>query len=303
MDEPRAVAVGPGGAPAAVARRRTQARARLLRAAGLVPRYAVLLVLTVLFLAPWLFLLSTSLKTPDAVLAYPPQWIPQQFDWDNYVVALTRIPYLQYLANTLLLVAVNVFGQLLSCSPVAYSLACVDWRWRRLLLIGILATLMLPTQVTLIPIYVIFSKLHWVNTYLPLTIPSFFGNAAYIFLLRQFFLTISRDVTEAARMDGASDLRIYRGIILPIASPALATVAILVGTTTYTDFFGPLIYLNDPSHWTLALGLTDFLSSRGSNIGGLMAATMYYALPPILLFLGAQRFYLRGFVVQNLGRL
>ncbi len=271
-------------------------------AAVLCLRYGILLVLAVIFLGPWLYLFSTSLKTPDAVLAYPPQWIPQTFDWNNYVLAVTRIPYVLYLRNTLFLVGVNVVGQLLSCSLVAYSLACIDWAGRRILFIGILATLMLPTQVTLIPLYIIFSQLHWVNTFLPLTVPSFFGNAAYIFLLRQFFLTVSRDVSEAARLDGASDLRIYWSIVMPLAWPALVTVAILVATATYNDFVGPLVYLTDSSLWTLSLGLNGFIGTRGSDIGALMAATILYALPALVLFLSAQRVYLRGITLQNFGR-
>jgi multiple sugar transport system permease protein len=295
-------AVSTGGVLSAVAQRPAR-RSLPLRLLVLAVRYSILLVLTVLFLGPWVYLLSMSLKTPDAVLAYPPQWIPQVFDWNNYALALTRIPYFLYLRNTLLLVGVNVVGQLLSCSLVAYSLACIDWRGRRYLFPLILATLMLPTQVTLIPIYIIFSRLHWVDTFLPLTVPAFFGNAVYIFLLRQFFLTISRDMSEAARLDGASELRIYWNIVLPMARPALITVAILVATTTYNDFFGPLIYLTDSSLWTLSLGLTGFIGSRGSDIGALMAATIFYALPAVALFVAAQRFYLRGIVLQNFGRL
>jgi multiple sugar transport system permease protein len=274
-----------------------------LRLAILSLRYGVLLLLTVIFLGPWFYLLATSLKTPDAVLAYPPQWIPSPFDWNNYALALTRIPYLLYLRNTLLLVVVNVIGQLLSCSLVAYSLACIDWSGRRYLFVVILATLMLPTQVTLIPIYIIFSDLHWVDTFLPLMVPAFFGNAAYIFLLRQFFLTASRDVSEAARLDGAGELRIYWSMMLPMARPALMTVAILVSTMTYNDFFGPLIYLTDNSLWTLALGLQGFIGSHGSDTGALMAATIFYALPPVALFLSAQRIYLQGIVLQSFSRL
>ena len=301
-EEPIAARVGPRGVTSMAARRPAR-RPWPLRLAVLALRYGILLALTAIFLGPWLYLLSTSLKSPDAVLAYPPQWIPQTFDWNNYALALTRIPYLLYLRNTLFLVGVNVLGQLLSCSLVAYSLACVDWPGRRYLLVGILATLMLPTQVTLIPIYLLFSNLHWVNTFLPLTVPSFFGNAAFIFLLRQFFLTLSREMSEAARLDGASELRIYWSIALPMARPALITVAILVATMTYNDFFGPLIYLTDSSLWTLSLGLTGFIGSRGSEIGALMAATIFYALPAVALFLAAQRFYLRGIVLQNFGRL
>jgi ABC-type glycerol-3-phosphate transport system permease component len=295
--------VAEGGALALAGRPRPGARLWPRRLALLCLRYGILLVLTVIFFGPWLYLLSMSLKTPDAVLAYPPQWIPQPLDWQNYPIALTHIPYFLYLRNTLFLVVVTVAGQLLSCSLVAYSLACVDWPGRNRLLIVILATLMLPAQVTLIPIYIIFSKLHWVNTFLPLSVPAFFGNATYIFLLRQFFLSISRDVSEAARIDGAGELSIYARIILPIARPALLTVAILTATATYNDFFGPLIYLTDNNLWTLALGLQGFIGTRGSDLGGLMAATIFYALPAVALFLVAQRIYLRGLVLQNFERL
>lgn len=296
---------GDGAAPNAAIPIHASAHRRPLpaRLAILALRYSVLVGLTAVFLGPWLYLLATSLKTPDAVLAYPPQWIPQTFDWNNYALALTKIPYLLYLRNSLFLVGINVLGQLLSCSLVAYSLACIDWAGRRVLFLGILATLMLPTQVTLVPIYILFSHLHWVNTFLPLTVPGFFGNAAYIFLLRQFFLSGARDVSEAARLDGASELRIYWSMVLPLALPALVTVAILVATTTYNDFFGPLIYLTDSDKWTLALGLYGFIGSRGSDIGALMAATVFYALPAIALFLATQRVYLRGIVLQGGGRL
>jgi len=291
------------GALAVAGRPRTGARPLPWRLAVLAARYGVLILLTMIFLGPWLYLFSMSLKTADAVLAYPPQWIPSPVYWQNYSSALTHIPYFLYLRNTLFLVGVTVIGQMISCSLVAYSLACINWPGRNRLLVLILATLMLPPQVTLIPIYIVFSKLHWVNTFLPLTLPAFFGNATYIFLLRQFFLSVSREVGEAARIDGAGELGIYWRIILPIARPALITVAILTATATYNDFFGPLIYLTDSSLWTLALGLNGFIGNRGSDLGGLMAATIFYALPALALFLAAQRVYLRGLVLSNVERL
>jgi multiple sugar transport system permease protein len=265
--------------------------------------YALVAGVGLLFLVPWLWLLSTSLKTAVQILEVPPRWIPNPVAWINYVYGVTSIDFFRYLANTLIVVGFVVIGRVFSCSVVAYALSHINWPGRRVLFALVLATLLLPTQVTIIPLFIIFSRLGWINTFLPLTVPAFFGDAFFIFLLRQFFLGIPRDLTDAARLDGASHLHIYWQIVMPLARPALATLIAFTFIWTFNDFQAPLIYLKDRELWTLALGMQGFTQRYGvdaSSLGAMMAAAVLYSLPMVLIFLVAQKAFIRGIVTTGL---
>lgn len=246
------------------------------------------------FLLPFLWMLSTSLKTDQQLYAYPPIWIPNPLNWANYPNAVTYITFFLYLRNTLFIAITSTIGALISCSLVAYSIARIPWPGRNILFLATVATLMLPSQVTLIPLFLVFKGLGWVGDFRPLIVPHFFGNALYIFLLRQFFMTIPRELSEAARMDGASEFRIYWSIIMPLARPALATVAIFEFIARWRDYLGPLIYLSDQKKYVLSLGLYQYSSQYGREWGLLMAASVLITLPIILLFFFLQKTFVQG---------
>ena len=283
------------------------------RAAGrprIVPRkllgsgavWALLLLASALYLVPWAWLVSSSLKAPQQIVKLPPTWIPDPVMWGNYIGGVTRIKFFLYLRNTLIISSVTVVGTLISCSLVAYGIALIDWPLRGPLFVLILATMMVPFQVTMIPLYVLFSKIHWINTFYPLTVPAFLGNAFFIFLLRQFFMTLPGELLDAARLDGCSSFGIYRRIAMPLAKPAIATLVAFSFIWTYNDFQGPLIYLIDNKLWTLALGLRGFASQYGdftNNLGALMAASTLYTLPMIVLFFVAQKALIQGIVTSG----
>ena len=260
-------------------------------------RHSALILLGILFVMPFLWLLSTSLKTNDQIVQATPTWIPHPITLKNYVNAFNTVPLLQYGENTLIITVFSVMGALCSNTLVAYGFSRMQWRFRELFFVITLATLMLPFQVTMIPLFIMFSRLHWTDTFLPLIIPCFFGNAFYIFLLRQFFLGIPRELSEAARIEGASELQILWHVILPLARPALFTVALFQFLFSWNDFLGPLIYLNDQSKFTLALGLANMQSAIGlSDFGMMMAAAAVTVAPVVLLFIFTQRYFIQGIV-------
>ena len=260
-------------------------------------RHGVLMVLALVFTTPFIWLLSTSLKTNEQIVQSSPDWIPRPATLQNFLNAFHTVPLLEYGKNTLIVTLFSVLGALCSNTLVAYGFSRIQWRSREFFFIITLATLMLPFQVTMVPLFIMFSKLHWTNTFLPLIVPCFFGNAFYIFLLRQFFLGIPRELSEAARIEGASELQILWHIILPLARPALFTVALFQFLFSWNDFLGPLIYLNDQSKFTLALGLANMQSAIGlSDFGMIMAAAVVTVLPVILLFIFTQRYFIEGIV-------
>lgn len=256
--------------------------------------HTALIPAALIFLLPFLWMLSTSLKTDAQLYAYPPVWIPNPLNWANYPNAVTYITFFLYLRNTLIIAIAATLGELLSCSLVAYSLARIPWPGRHFLFIATVATLMLPFQVTLIPLFLVFKNLGWVGDFRPLIVPHFFGGALYIFLLRQFFMTLPMELSEAARIDGASELRIYWSVILPLARPALATVAIFEFIARWRDYLGPLIYLNNQKLYVLSLGLYEYSSQYGREWGLLMAASVLITLPIILLFFFLQKTFVQG---------
>ena len=262
--------------------------------------HAALIVLSGICLVPFYWLVATSLKTDAQVHASPPVWMPHPILWQNYPKALEYIPFLLYMKNTLIICLATVFGTLLSCSLVAYSFSKIRWPGRDALFVLVLATLMLPSQVTMIPVFAIFKWLGWIGSYKPLIVPSFFGSAFFIFLLRQFFLTIPQELSDAAKVDGAGEFAIYRTVILPLSKPALITVGLFTFIGAWNDFLGPLLYINDDSRYTLSLGLQQFVGQHGQEWQLLMAAAAVMVVPIILIFLFAQRSFIKGIALTGI---
>jgi multiple sugar transport system permease protein len=263
-------------------------------------KHGALIPAAFLFMLPFLWMLSTSLKSKPQLYVYPPILFPIPPSWSNYPTAVTYIPFFLYLRNTLIIAGAATIGALLSCSLVAYSIARIPWRGRNFLFALTVATLMLPFQVTLIPLFIVFKNLGWVGDFRPLIIPHYFGSALYIFLLRQFFMTIPMELSEAARIDGASELRIYASVIMPLAKPALATVAIFEFIARWRDYLGPLIYLNNQNLYTLSLGIYQYRSQYGAEWELLMAASVLITLPIILLFFFLQKTFVQGIALTGI---
>jgi multiple sugar transport system permease protein len=257
-------------------------------------------LITLVFLFPFLVMLSTSFKTPEETFSVPPRLWSNDWVSANYARVFEAMPFWRYLGNTVLLAVLNVIGTLVSCPLVAYSLAKVPWRGRNTLFLLILATMMLPPQVTMIPIYIMWNKTPLMGSYWPLIIPSFLGSAFFIFLLRQFFRGVPDDLLDAARLDGASEFRIYWNIVLPLSRPALATVGLFAFVWAWTDFLNPLIYLSDPAKYTLSIGLYNFFSEHGVEWGPLMAACAIFSIPLIVLFIFTQRQFIEGISLTGL---
>lgn len=262
--------------------------------------HSALIPFALIFILPFLWMLSTSLKSNTQLFVYPPILVPIPPAWENYPTAVIYIDFFRYLRNTLIIALSATSGALISCSLVAYSLARIPWPGRQALFILTVATLMLPFQVTLIPLFLVFKNLGWVGDFRPLIIPHFFGGALYIFLLRQFFMTIPMELSEAARMDGSSEFRTYWSIIMPLAKPALATVAIFEFIARWRDYLGPLIYLNDQKLYTLSLGIYEYRSQYGAEWGLLMAASVLITLPIILLFFFLQKTFVQGIALTGI---
>ncbi|MBU2563124.1 carbohydrate ABC transporter permease [bacterium] len=263
-------------------------------------KYFILLLITAMFLFPLLFMLSTSLKSIDEIFTRSFRLIPKVFHFENYTNALKTIPYLRYAGNTLFITVFNVVGQLLVSPMVAYSLSKVDWIGKRVVFVVLLSTMLLPYQVTMIPLYIIWQKLGLVGSYVPLILPAFFGYAFYIIILRQFFMSIPDSLLESAKIDGASEFQIYWKIMLPLCKPALTTVAIFTFLFTWSDFLGPLIYLTKQDKYTLALGLQQYMSEHTVAWEQLMAASAMFTIPIIIIFFFAQRKFIEGVVTSGL---
>lgn len=265
--------------------------------------HALLLVLSIPFLLPLAWMISTSLKTDEQIFPSTEQasfqkginiLIPKPVRLQNYPEAMRIVPFGTYLQNTIFLCTLTVFGAVLSSAFVAYGFARTSFKGKKLLFILMLSTLMLPYHVTMIPNFILFQKLKWFGTYLPLIVPAFLGIPFYIFLMTQFFRTIPQELTEAARIDGCGEVRIFFTMILPLSVPVLATCSLFQFIHTWNDFMGPLIYINDPSKYTLAYGLQQFLGAYGGKWAQLMAGSTVFTLPIIILFFLAQKTFIQG---------
>lgn len=251
-------------------------------------------LLALVFLFPLLVMVSTAFKTPEDVFSSPPTLLPAEWTIDNFAEAFDQIPVWRYLANTLFVSGMSILGTVISCPLVAYALAKVRWGGARPLLMLVLATMMLPPQVTLIPLFLVWNGLDATNTYLPLIVPAFLGTPFFIFMIRQFLLAVPDELIEAARLDGASEFRTYATIVLPLARPAIVTAAIFQFVWAWTDFLNPLIYLNDQSTYTLSIGLYAFFGENDVAWGPLMAACVMFTLPAVAIFLIGQKFFIGG---------
>ena len=247
-------------------------------------------------------MLSTSVKPTEELFVLPPVFIPQHFEFHHYADALTAVPLARYLRNTFYLVVLNVLGTVLSSALVAYAFARYEVPGSKVALRPDLATLMLPHQVTMIPLFLIFKELGWINTFLPLWVPAFFGSPFAIFFLRQFFKTIPQDIFAAARIDGCSEFGQFWRIMLPLSRPALATIAIFSFQFTWNDFINPLIYINEQDKKTLALGLRDYYQMFTTTVEWqqMMAASAMMIIPMVVIFLFAQRYFIQGIAVTGL---
>ena len=253
-------------------------------------------------LLPFVWMFSSSLKTPAEVYIFPPRWIPRTLQWGNYVEALTVQPFGLYAVNTAIITGLSLIGSVLSCSMVAYGFARLRGVGSTVLFTLVLATMMLPSQVTMIPTFILFRYMGWVNTLKPLFVPSYFGSAFYIFLLRQFMMTVPMEMDEAATIDGCSPVGVFWRVMVPMIKPALATVAIFSFMSNWNDLMTPLIYLNSRHLYTLSLGLANFRRQYETETPWhlLMAASVVVMLPTLLIFFLAQRMFIQGIVVTGL---
>lgn len=262
--------------------------------------YVILIIVGLFFIFPFIWLVDTSLKSDMQIFKYPPQWIPKPILFSNYTKALTTIPFMHYVWNTVKIVVFAVLGNVISAPVIGYAFSKLHWKGRDKVFILVLATMMLPFQITMIPLYSVYVKMGWINTMLPLVVPDFFGKAFFIFLMRQFFMTIPEDLSEAARIDGASELRIFLQVILPLAKPAVTTVGLFAFIWSWTDFMGPLIYLTDSANWTISIGLSQFTSSHGLDWSLLMAGSAMFMLPMAILFFLMQKVFVEGITMSGL---
>ncbi len=261
----------------------------------------LLVFMAFLMFAPFVWLVSSSLKSQTQIFSYPPQWIPDPYHWDNYTRALTTKPFGLYVVNTLKIVVLNVIAVVFSSSFVAYGFARIRFPGRDFWFGIVLATLFLPYAILIVPQFIMFTKLGWVDTILPLTVPLFFGGGAFnIFLLRQFFRTIPEELADAARIDGCTEFGIYWRIMMPLARPALITVAIFTFLNAWNDLLGPIIYLRSPSNFTVAVGLASFRSTLDVSWDLQLAATTAVIIPVVILFFLTQRYFVRGIVMTGL---
>src|SRR4051812_17450987 len=275
-------------------------RTKVMDHAGLIVAFLAVLFFAILYVTPVYWMVITSLKTTPEVFLVPPTWWPAQLMWSNYPDALNVFPFLLYASNTFRIAGPVAIGTTISSALVAYGFSRLRWPGRDYVFYLVLATLMIPTWVTLVPLYILFNDIGWVNTYRPLVVPSFFGDAFSIFLLRQFFLRQPQDLIDAARVDGASHLRVFLQIILPLSRPALAVVGLFSFINAWTDFFNPLIYLSNPDKYTLQVGLYNFFSQHFVNWPGFMAASVVVLAPIAILFFLTQKTFIEGITFTGL---
>ncbi len=269
--------------------------------------HIALVLLSVLFVLPFLWMLTTAVKPIGETLTSPPRWIPSQVLWNNFPDAvfygskeLGYVPFLVYARNTVIITILCVVGSVASNTIVAYSFARLRWPGRDLFFAATLATMMVPFPVTMVPTFTLFKWLGWVGSFKPLWVPAYLGSAFAIFLLRQFFRTIPNDLSEAARIDGASEFRVFADIVLPLARPAVTVIALFTFMGTWNDFLGPLIFLTDQNTFTLSLGLQAYQTQHGGTPWNLlMAASLLVILPIVVVFFFAQKTFVHGIATSG----
>lgn len=261
--------------------------------------FVILILGAIIILFPLLWMVMTALKTTQEVAKYPLTLFPEEFHFENFAVAWSKAPFTQYTLNTLFLVFVNMIGAVFVNSLIAYAFAKMRFPGRDFLFTIILATMMIPGFTMLIPQYVIFSKLHWVGTYLPLTVPAFLGNAFHIFMMRQFYRTIPSELSEAAKIDGAGHFYIWLRVMMPLVKPIMATIALVTFKGVWSDFQGPLLYLSDKAKYTLQLGLNVFKGRGFTDWNYLMAVSFLSMIPILMLFFCFQNYFIQGMNISG----
>ena len=256
--------------------------------------FSLLGLFSLYFLLPFIWVILSALKTETEVFSFPPKIFPDVPQWGNFIDAWKSQPFGVYLKNSVIVTVMTTLGQLLSCSLVAYGFARFDFKFKNTFFILMLATMMIPWDVTMIPLYMEFNMFGWINTLKPLIVPAFFGSAYYIFLLRQFLMSIPKDLENAARIDGANEFQIFFKIFVPIMKAPLILIAVLNILAVWNDYLGPLIYLQDQSKYTLALGLAAFKGIHDLQILPIMSITLVMIIPPVIIFLFAQKYIVEG---------
>lgn len=260
----------------------------------------LLIFFAFIFFLPFLWMLSTALKDKTLLFANPPQWIPNPAHWENFQQVFLRMPFLTYMKNTLILALVPALGGFLAAPMIAYSLTKIPWVGGKYLFPIILATTMIPWQVTQVPLFITWNKLHLVNTFVPLILPAFFGAPYYIYLMRQFVKGLPDSLMEAARIDGAGEFRILTSIVYPLCKPALTTVVLLICISGWNDLNGPLLYLQKGDMYTLAIGLQQFTTTATKEWDLFMAAATVFTLPLIVVFFVCQKQFIGGISTTGL---
>jgi ABC-type glycerol-3-phosphate transport system permease component len=284
-------------ASAAAAARRGRTFGNALRSGGL---HTVLILGSIVMLFPFFWMVMLSLGTQQQLFRIPPQWLPDTLHWENYLVGTTQFNFLRALGNTLLITGLALIGQLISVTMVAFAFARLRWPGRDFFFVVLLATMMIPPQVTQIPLYILWRSLGAIDTYWPLIVPNFFGDPFLIFFARQFFLTIPVELEEAARVDGCGYWAMFTRIFVPLSIPLLLTISLFTILWNWNDFYSPLIYLTSPEKFTLQLGLLSFNTQFRVLIPPLMAASVLIVAPIIVIFLFGQRYFIKSIVLTGL---
>jgi ABC-type glycerol-3-phosphate transport system permease component len=275
---------------------------RVQRLISQVISHTILLIGALIMVVPFIWMLSTSFKAPGKTFVYPPEWFPQPFVWQNYVNMWTALPFNQFFLNSIKISTLSTIGQLITCSMGAFAFSILRFKGRDFLFLVLIATLMIPYQVTLIPTFILFSKVGWVGTHLPLWVPAFWGGAFGTFLLRQFYLTIPIELAESARIDGANIFQIFTHIYLPLSKPAMATLGIFTFMWRWNDLLDPLIYVSELKQLTLTVGLSFFQNQYGGKWTLMMAGAVVSILPILLIFFFAQKYFIQGIAMTGIKR-
>ena len=262
--------------------------------------YLLLLLLALLFLLPVFFLFTGAFKQESELFAVPFHWLPKKIIFDNFVEMYQSVPFLRYFRNTMIIVVFNIIGALVSCSLIGYGFSRLDWPGRDKVFLIVIATMILPYQVTLVPLYIMYTKIHWNGTFLPLIVPSYFGNAFFIFLMRQFMIGIPRELSMASRIDGANEFKTFLMVIIPNCKPVLVTVAIMSFMNSWKDFLGPLVFLANDKYYTLSLAASMLRSNLDPNWNLLMALGTVMVIPVLVLFFILQKYFIQGVTMSGI---
>lgn len=265
-----------------------------------IPKYILVIVLSFIFFSPFLIMVTTALKTNADAFQLPVKLFPREVIWNNFPEAMAKIPYVRYMMNTIFITLLSVIGQMVATPLVAYSLAKIKWKGAPIISALIMGTMMIPYTVTMIPLYKIWSRLGFTNTYVPLILPPFFGSPFYIIIMRQFFAGLPNSLMEAAKIDGAGEFKRYIAIALPLSRPALTTVGIYAFINAWSDYLAPLIYINKTEKLTLSLGLQGFLNQYSVDWTHLMAAATIFVIPVVIFFLFFQRNFVEGIATSGI---